>query len=121
MTEPDLDREGWALEDGETYHREAPDTFHIPDLAVRRVLKPGDLAKLIFRIAVIDDDAPEAVERMWVIVLECTSSGYIGVLDNEPSSIEVNPIFWRGTLVPFDYRHIIAVEHGNDESRALVA
>jgi hypothetical protein len=55
---------------------------------------------------------------MWVIVRERTPGGYIGMLDNEPDSISENNSFWLGTEVPFEYRHIITVEHGNAESIA---
>jgi hypothetical protein len=117
MRVPDLEKDGWRLEDGEQRNREAPETFHIPDLEVRKVLEPGDLAKLIFEIAVEGEEYP-AVERMWVIVRERTPSGYFGMLDNQPSSISENDTFWVGTEVPFEYRHIISVRHGNKESIA---
>jgi len=32
MREPDFDRDGWCLEDGEERHREAPDKFWIPSV-----------------------------------------------------------------------------------------
>ena len=118
MRAPDLEKDGWRLEDGEEYHRAAPDTFFIPDLALRKILQPGDFAKLIFEIAVEGEEYP-SVERMWVIVRERTPGGYIGMLDNEPDSISENNSFWLGTEVPFEYRHIISVEHGNAESIAV--
>lgn len=118
MRAPDLDSDGWCLEDGEDRHRAAPATFHIPDLAVRRALQPGDLAKLIFMIEVEDDDCV-AVERMWVIVRERTPTGYVGMLDNEPHSIAENNQFWCGTELPFEYRHIIAVAKSSERSAAL--
>jgi hypothetical protein len=40
------------------------------------------------------------------------------MLNNEPSSIPENGRLWLGTELLFDYRHIIAVEHGNEESIA---
>ena len=61
MRAPDFETDGWCLDDGEERHREAPDTFWIPDLEMRRVLRRGDFAKLIFRIAVAGN---EEVERM---------------------------------------------------------
>jgi hypothetical protein len=118
MRAPDFDTDGWCLEDGEARHAEAPKTFSIPDLAVRRILQPGDFAQLIFRIAVRGQEH-EAVERMWVIVRERMAGGYVGMLNNEPSSISENDEFWLGTEVPFEYRHIIKVDHGNEESNAL--
>ena len=121
MRQPDLGVDGWCLEDGEQYHRRAPTTFPIPDLEVRQILQPGDFAKLIFKIAVDDDDDPEAFERMWVIVRERIPGGYLGVLDNEPSAIAENGEFWRGSELPFEPKHIIAVEHANAESLALAS
>jgi hypothetical protein len=118
MRTPDLMKDGWCLDDGEVRHQEAPRTFFIPDLALRKILQPGDLAKLIFQIAVQGEEHA-SVERMWVIIRERTPDGYIGMLNNEPGSIPENDRLWLGTEMPFDYRHIIAVEHGNEESIAL--
>ena len=118
MRAPDLKKDGWCLGDGEQISREAPETFFIPDLTLRKILRPGDFAKLIFEIAV-EGEEHAAVERMWVIVRERTPSGYIGMLDNEPDSISENDEFWLGTELPFEYRHIISVEHGSEESIAL--
>jgi hypothetical protein len=102
---PDFERDGWCLEDGEEYHRAAPQTFEIPSLDIRSILRPGDLAKLIFKIAVEGDEP--SFERMWVIVRERVPYGYLGVLDNDPSAIAENNEFWSGTELPFEYRHII--------------
>jgi hypothetical protein len=118
MRAPDFEEDGWCLEDGEQYHRAAPETFFIPDLALRKILQPGDFAKLIFKIA-LQGEEHAAMERMWVIIRERTPNGYIGMLDNEPSPIAENNRFWLGTELPFDYRHIISVEHGSEESVAL--
>lgn len=117
---PDFQKDGWSLEDGEGRHRAAPDTFQIPDLRIRRVLQPGDFAKLIFEIAT-DDDEATSVERMWVIVRERISGGYMGMLNNQPSTIAENNDLWMGTELPFEYRHIIDVSHGNAQSAALAS
>lgn len=117
MRPPDLHRDGWRLDDGEERHREAPATFHIPDLAVRKLLRVGDYAKLIFEIVVEGDEHP-AVERMWVIIRERTPDGYVGMLANQPHCIAENDEFWHGTELPFAYRHIIAVQPGDAESVA---
>jgi len=58
---------------------------------------------------------------MWVIVREPAPGGYIGMLDNAPSTIEQNDIFWVGTELRFEYRHIITVKLGNDKSKKLAA
>jgi hypothetical protein len=117
MRAPDFERDGWRLDDGEERHRAAPQIFHIPDLAVRKLLQPGDYAKLIFEIAVEDDEYP-SVERMWVIVRERTANGYVGMLVNQPASVAENDEFWHGTELPFEYRHIISVQPGDSESIA---
>ena len=117
MRTPDLHRDGWRLDDGEQRHREAHATFQIPDLAVRKLLRVGDYAKLIFEMTVEADEYP-AVERMWVIIRERTPDGYVGMLDNEPNSIAENDQFWLGTELPFEYRHIISVRPGSEESVA---
>src|SRR4051812_14640546 len=120
MRVPDFENDGWCLDDGEQRHREAPATFLIPNLELRKILQPGDFAKLIFKIAVEGDDEP-IFERMWVIIRERTPDGYVGVLDNKPGGIPENDRLWLGTELPFDFRHIIAVEHGTEQSRAAAS
>jgi hypothetical protein len=121
MRLPDYDLDGWELEDGEQYHREAPDTFWIPPLDSRQMLQPGDFAKLIFGIALDDPETPEAVERMWVLIRERTPTGYMGVLNNDPDCIGENDIFWSGAELPFEPRHIINVEARDIDSLKLAA
>lgn len=121
MRAPDLFHDGWSLDDGEALSLEFPDTFEIPDSAVREILQPGDWAKLIFRINVDDAETPAAVERMWVLVTQRLRAGYVGVLDNEPTSIQPNDAFWLGAELPFEPRHIIDVQPGDKDSVARSA
>ncbi|MDO9222101.1 MAG: hypothetical protein Q7U20_00130 [Caulobacter sp.] len=121
VREPDFDHDGWSLDDAEQRHSESPDTFEIPPLWIREVLEPGDFAKLIFKIAIDDNEDPEAFERMWVVVTVRTPDGYMGVLDNEPSSIAENDTFWYGSELPFSPRHIIDVNKANEASKAIAA
>jgi hypothetical protein len=118
---PDLSVDGWRLEDGEELNREFPETFRIPGRAVREALQPGDFAKLVFAFAVEGDDGEnlQEVDRMWVVVRERSAGGYLGQLDNEPTAICENDAFWLGAELPFEPRHVIDVEHGNDASVAL--
>ena len=116
MRLPDFHDDGWALESGEGLHREAPDTFWIPERKHREALYPGDYAKLVFRIALASEDDPVSVERMWVVVRERTPWGYFGLLRNEPSAIEENEELWLDTEVPFGAEHIIDIQHADDES-----
>lgn len=120
MRIPNFEVDGWVLEDAEALHQEYPETFHIPDLPVRLILQPGDYAKLIFRIAV-EDNHGGATERLWVIVRERLGGIYIGIVDNEPTLIEENEFLWRGTELPFEPRHIIAVEHASAQSREIIS
>jgi uncharacterized protein YegJ (DUF2314 family) len=118
MRAPDLVRDGWCLEDGEQRHRDAPATFFIPDLELRKILQPGDVAQLIFRIAV-EGDEHGVGERMWVIIRERVPGGYVGMLNNDPDSIGKNGRLWCGAELPFEYRHIIDVIYGDEVSLAL--
>jgi uncharacterized protein YegJ (DUF2314 family) len=119
MRKPDFEIDGWCLENGETYHAKAPDTFWIPERQKRENLKPGDLAKLIFRISVDNEDDDVAVERMWVLVRELVPGGYLGVLDNEPDAIAENDEFWLGTELPFSAQHIIDIQERDEQTVAL--
>ena len=119
MREPNLEVDGWCLDDGEAYHADAPETFCIPVRQRREALQPGDYAKLIFRIDVEDTAEENDVERMWVLVRERTSGGYLGVLDNEPLGIAMNDEFWRGTELPFSAHHIIDINIKDAKSVAL--
>lgn len=116
MRTPTLAQDGWCLEDGEERHRDAPETFLIPEREIRESLRPGDFAKLIFKISLDDREDTEVVERMWVLVREQGPIGYIGILDSETSSIAENESFWRGTEIPFEPRHIIAIHEANSTS-----
>ncbi|MGC6329320.1 hypothetical protein [Rhizorhabdus sp. FW153] len=119
MREPDFEIDGWCLEDGEARHAEAPDTFWIPERGKREGLEAGDLAKLIFRISVDNDDENVSAERMWVIVRERTPHGYLGILDNEPDAIAENDEFWLGTELPFSAKHVIDIEERDEKTIAL--
>ena len=119
MREPDFDTDGWCLDDGEVYHAEAPKTFWIPERHRRESLGAGDLAKLIFRISVDNADDNVSVERMWVLVLERTPDGYLGVLDNEPDAIAENEELWLGTELPFSAKHVININERDAKTIAL--
>lgn len=103
-----LDRDGWELESGEERAHEAPDTFRIPSRETREHLQPGQIAKLIFRIAVVDSDGhrSERVERMWVEVRGRVGGLYRGELDNDP---ECTDEIKAGMEVFFGPHHVIHV------------
>ncbi len=119
MREPDFEIDGWSLDDGEAYHAAWPETFGLSERHWRESLQPGDLAKLIFRIDVYSGDERIAVERMWVLVRELIPGGYLGVLDNEPTSVAENDGLWVGTELPFSAKHVIDVGERDANSIAL--
>jgi hypothetical protein len=93
----------YSLEDGEQYHREAPETFEIPPEAARRNLQPRQIVKLMFNISA---GGESQVERMWVIVESRDERGYVGSLDNQPFTTDkLRP----GMKVRFEPRHVINI------------
>lgn len=119
MRAPDLFEDGWCLESGVERHLLHPESFPIPDEAVRRGLKIGDFVKLTFLVQVEDDEDP-IVERMWVVVREISGDTYFGLLDNEPE-IDENDEFWLGTEIPFGPEHVIEFQGGDAKSVAYAA
>lgn len=122
MRKPDLQTDGWCLENGEDYHAAAPNTFWIPERISRETLQPGDLAKLIFCINIDDPDEPVAIERMWVLVRERIGGlGYLGILDNDPSAVAENDEFWSGIELPFAPHHIIDIAPRDENTITLAS
>ena len=111
-----LDEDGWALDDGEKAHAEHPDTFWIPSQQERDNLKVGDLAKLRFVLALVDEEGneEEAAERMWVEVEECADAWYRGVLTNQPASTDEVLL---GMEVWFEPRHVIDIMTVEEQER----
>lgn len=79
----------------------------------------GDMAQLIFEIAVDDDEDPTSFERMWVIVSEILEDRYVGILNNMPATIKENDWFWTGDEVPFEARHVITIRPGHAGTLAV--
>jgi hypothetical protein len=121
MREPDLQLDGWCLEDGEARQRAAPTSFEIPGRQDREQLQPGDYAKLIFRISLDDESEPVAIERIWVLVRERVPGGYLGILDNDPTSIAENDELWSGIELPFGPHHVIDIQPRDEESIRLAS
>jgi hypothetical protein len=112
MNLPTFAADGYELDDGEERHRESPNTFYLPPSEVRSSLQPKQIVKLIFRIALEDEDhgQTQEVERMWVIVEEALTDGeYMGTLDNDPQCTEG---IKAGMKLAFEPRHVIQVHHG---------
>ena len=113
MRLPTLQRDRWTLRSGEESHRGHPDKFWIPPVEERRGLRRGKAARLIFAIEA-QDEAGQAVfsgERMWVIVAERIGDLYIGILDNQPATLEPADGVYLcfGAEVPFGPEHVIDI------------
>ena len=108
-----FERDYWQLRSGEESHREHPNTFWIPPLQQRQNLQRGQAVRLIFEIEGEEEDGTVAVqgERMWVIVAEKVGDGYIGILDNQPASLDPPDSFYLrfGAEVPFRAEHVIDI------------
>ena len=93
----------FTLESGVELHGLAPETFYLPSAEERTNLRPGDFAKLMFRMT---DGEQTAVERMWVLVREVRPDGYVGILDNEPfCTLSIQ----RGLSLQFHADHVIGI------------
>jgi hypothetical protein len=112
MRHANLEEHYWRLQSGETRHAAHPDSFWIPSRDEREHLKRGQAARLLFELEGESEDSVErAVERMWVIVAERVGDGYIGILDNEPASLEPGPTVYltEGAEIPFWPEHVIDI------------
>lgn len=113
MRLPSLECDYWQLRSAEESHRDHPDTFWIPPLEQRQGLTRGQSARLIFDIEGQDESGAVQVqgERMWVIVAGRVGDAYIGILDNQPASIEPSDGVYLcfGTEIPFLPEHVIDI------------
>ncbi|KAB0584985.1 DUF2314 domain-containing protein [Ideonella dechloratans] len=108
-----LQIDGWELDDGVQLHRAHPKTFWIPNVFKRHLLRPKQIVKLVFRIALRDDAGVETeeVERMWVIIERRLGLGqYEGLLDNDPYCTKG---IKSGMKVFFEARHVIQIHAAN--------
>lgn len=106
-----IERDGWALLSAEERNARNPETFTIPTRREREALSPGDAAQLLFDIETRDGGrvVDRGVDRMWVIVKQCTGDLYRGVLDSDPGRAEGLSL-QRGAEVVFSAEHVIAIE-----------
>ncbi|GKW38313.1 DUF2314 domain-containing protein [Pectobacterium carotovorum] len=110
MKLPTYETDCYELDDGEALNREHPDSFWIPDNAVRESLAPDDFVKLIFRMEKTAGADELSVERMWVRVTKKHHAFYEGVLDNDPTGSDCVRC---GQSVMFQARHVIGI-YGKD-------
>jgi hypothetical protein len=106
-----LEQDYWELRSAEEAHRQNPASFWIPALTDRQNLQKGQAAKLIFDIEGVNEDGTIELqgERIWVIVAERYHDFYIGILDDQPASVEQNDKTYLcfGAEIPFLPEHII--------------
>ena len=118
MKQADAELDGWSLDDGVELHREFPATFWIPAAWRRYLLRRGQVVKLIFRIALRDEQGEESVEveRMWLIVRRRSGWGrYEGVLDNDPYCTKHMA---AGLALSFEARHVIQIHKTQAASKS---
>ena len=113
MRLPSLELDGWQLRSGEEAHVLHPDTFELPPREAREGLRRGQAARLMFWIEERQPDGSSVPqgERMWVIVAERIGDTYIGILDNQPLSVdrESDAYLRFGTEIPFRAEHVIDI------------
>jgi hypothetical protein len=110
MRLPNIQADCWELRSAEESHRNHPNTFWIPPPEQRKNLKRGQAAKLIFDIEGQDEEGNLSIqgEKMWVIVAEKEDDYYIGILDNQPASVEPSEDVYLcfGAEIPFLSKHV---------------
>jgi hypothetical protein len=110
----------WELESGEARQAQYGDKFWIPDESIRRHLRVGQLAKLLFQIEAWDEETDTAevgVERMWVLVTHIGPGYYVGRLVNQPgcASPDDDVYLGIGAEIPFRSEHVIDVHEWPEE------
>ena len=103
--------EHWELESGMVMNEQHPKTFWIPDEALRRSLKPGNIVKLMFRYSCPDGDEIQA-ERMWVEITELNGPYLVGRLRNPPVMVDEWHDLEYDSQVVFLPEHVIDVDEG---------
>lgn len=103
----------WELRSGEKSHEENPEKFWIPTQNERDSLKKGMAARLIFDVETKDENGKILTngERMWVIVLSKKNDYYLGILSNEPASVEPDTSYLKlGSKLWFKAEHVIDID-----------
>jgi hypothetical protein len=106
----ELSKDGWELDSGEAQYDQYGDKFRIPSRAQRASLQPGQTVGLLFRIETTKEDATTElnVEHMWAIVVGRVGNLYLGILDNQPVTIEPGYLD-RGTEFVFKPEHVVGI------------
>jgi hypothetical protein len=105
---PNLEDDGWELDNAQRLHLLYPETFDVPAVQEFAALCLGDLVKLIFLFAIKDEHGDVIIrgERMWVTIEQITPAGYVAQLENEPVVTDVvKPL----DKIAFRQEHIAAI------------
>jgi hypothetical protein len=101
---PNLEEDGWELDNAAIKHLRHPETFMIPLHDDVRGLKVGDVAKLLFLFMGQND--PIDCERMWVTITQIENSDYRGRLESEPVRLRKLKL---GMEIQFRQEHIASI------------
>jgi hypothetical protein len=109
-----IEDEGWILCVILEHMVDYPDINPPPAEELLR-LKVGDTVKLIFEI-LGEDESGEFIqaERMWVTIEEKTGQGYVGSLDNEPTT---DGRLYCGATIEFEDKHILEIYRSEKHKR----
>jgi hypothetical protein len=115
--------DGWYLESGVAKSELYPKTFTIPTEQERRSVSKGYLVKLVFEIALLDEENDNQEiffgERMWVEVSHSDGPYIIGALNNTPASFEGDHYLRPGAEIIFLPEHIIDIIDLNEKERMI--
>lgn len=100
-----LEKDRWMLDNAESRHVEAPDTFQIPSRAKRLGLPIGQMVQLLFLFLNAEPDGSPVIdcEKMWVTIQEIAGGRYRGQLESLPHT--------STALAPLDRIEFVP-EHG---------
>ena len=119
MRLPNFEDDYWELRSGEESRLDYPESFRLPPLPDRRKLKRGQAVRLIFDIEGLDQTGYPVLqgERMWVLVTGRWGQGFLGVLLNEPYSLDpADDVYLRlGAEIPFLPEHVIDISQPPDD------
>ena len=108
-----IENDFWELRSAEESHKANPEKFYLPPEELRKNLKVGDAAKLIFDIEFVEDGKKIVQgERIFVIVSEIIGDFYIGILDSQPINIDPadDPYLCFGAEILFKAEHVIDIQ-----------
>lgn len=94
----------WYLENVRDIAKESPYTFYVPSDELIKMLKVGDIVKLVFVSTIQQENNPFSSERIWVEITQVNGNNFVGTLDNKPFVIQDLNL---GDEVSFQACHII--------------